>query len=118
MYINSWNELDLMDTSSRTGIISVIYQKSDKKDIANYRPISLLNLDYKIYTTILKNRMQKTLDRIIGKNQTAEIKNRTILHILSTIRDMIDLSNKLNKKLSLISLDFLKAFERILASSF
>ena len=35
-------------------------KKSNKKGIANYRTISLLNLDYKIYTIILKNRMQKS----------------------------------------------------------
>ena len=27
------------------------YEKDDKKDIANYGAISLLNLDYKIYAT-------------------------------------------------------------------
>ena len=92
-----------MGSSSRTGIISVIYKKGDKKDIPNYRQISLLNLDYKIYTTILKNRMQKTLGKIIGENQTAAFKNRTILH---TLWDIVDLSSKVDKKLSL---DFLKA---------
>ena len=34
--------------------------------------------------------MQQTLDNIIGEIQTAAIKNRTILHTLSTIRDIID----------------------------
>ena len=43
------------------------------------------NLGYKIYTAILKNHMQKTLDAILGENQSVAAKNRTILHKFSTI---------------------------------
>ena len=44
------------------------------------------NLGYKIYTAILKNHMQKTLDAIIDENQSVATKNKTILHTFSTIR--------------------------------
>ena len=57
--------------------------------------------------------MPQILNNIIGENQTAAIKNRTIFHTLSTVRDIIDVSNKLNKNLSVISLDFFKAFDRL-----
>ena len=57
--------------------------------------------------------MPQILNNIIDENQTAAIKNRTILHTLSTVRDIIDVSNKLNKNLSVISLDFFKAFDRL-----
>ena len=39
------------------------------------------NLGYKIYTAILNNHMQATLDAIIGENQSAAIKNNNITHI-------------------------------------
>ena len=46
-----------------------------------YVNLNYTNLGNKIYTTILKYHMQLTLDAIIGENQSAATKNRTILHI-------------------------------------
>ena len=54
------------------------------------------NLGYKIYTEILKNRMQTTLDAIIGENQSAAVKNRAKLHMFFTIRYVIDVSHNLS----------------------
>ena len=62
-----------MGVTSKRGIISVN-----------------INFDLKISTTILKNYIQKTFDAIIGENQSNAIKNRTILHTFSTIRDVTD----------------------------
>ena len=55
-----------------------------------YISLDYKSLGYKTYTTFLKKHMQKTLDAIIGQNQSAAIKNKTILHTFSTIRDVID----------------------------
>ena len=69
-----------------------------------YINLNYTNLSYKIYTIILKNHMQKTLDAIIGKNQSVATKIRTILHTFPTTRDVIDVPHTLN--LALISLKF------------
>ena len=61
-----------------------------------YINLNYTNLGYKIYTTILKNHMQKTLDASIGENQSVGTKSRTILCKFSTIRDVIDIPYKSN----------------------
>ena len=62
------------------------------------------NLEHKSYTTIFKNYMQKILDAITDENQSVATKNRRILHLFSTTRDVIDVPLKLI--LALISLNF------------
>ena len=50
----SYYKLVTVGVNPRTGVIFVIYEKGDKKGILKDRLISLLNLDCKIYTPILK----------------------------------------------------------------
>ena len=45
-----------------------------------YINLGYKKLDYKIYTTILKNHMQKTLDAIISEIHPDAIKNHNITH--------------------------------------
>ena len=49
--------------------------------------------------------MQKTLDAIVGENQSVATKNRTILHTFSTIRDGVNVTY-----LALKSLTFCERF--------
>ena len=53
-----------MGVTSRTGIISVIYKKLIKTTLQTTDP----------YTIFLKDQLQKTLDAIIGENQSAAIR--------------------------------------------
>eukprot|EP00962_Isochrysis_galbana_P050080 scaffold21547_cov111-Isochrysis_galbana.AAC.5 len=42
--------------------VSVLYKKGDTRDVRNYRPITLLQVDYKIYSKVLVKRMKTVLD--------------------------------------------------------
>jgi hypothetical protein len=46
-----------IDQSFAEARMILLYKKKDIRDIENYRPITLLNTDYKIYTTILTKRL-------------------------------------------------------------
>ena len=53
----------------KAGIIKLIPKYPPYNEIENFRPISLLNLDYKIFTKIISNRIQPILEKIIHDSQ-------------------------------------------------
>lgn len=99
--------------TQRRGVISLLFKKGDRTQLQNWRPITLLNTDYKILTKALTNRLKHTLSFLVHTDQTACIPGRTINDNLRLIQDAITYANEMNIPLALISVDQLKAFDRV-----
>ena len=111
-FSESLSEGELSTTQTRA-IIRLIHKKEDKKLLKNWRPISLLNTDYKILTTTLAKRLQTILPKMINSDQTAYIKDRYIGQNIRLINDVIDFSLQNDTHGSIIFLDFEKAFDSL-----
>ena len=72
-----------------------------------------LNYDYKILTKTLANCLQSSLIDIIGTEQTAIVRGRTIIENLQLNRDIISFVNLNNLEVAIITLDYEKAFDRV-----
>ena len=109
---NALNNKD-MSESMREGLITLIYKgKGNREDIKNWRPISLLNTDYKIISKILAGRVKKCLDKIININQTCG-SNRDIQNNILSIQTIIEHIEISGNTCAMALIDQKKAFDRL-----
>ena len=99
--------------SGREGIISLIPKKSDSRFLKNWRPITLLCMEYKLLAKVLANRIKPCLDTLISKDQNAFVGGRNITTNVRKLIDLVYLCDK--KKIAdlILSIDFMKAFDRV-----
>ena len=99
--------------SQLEGVIVLIKKSSNAKDIKHFRPITLLNCDYKILARIVANRLRPFYEKTIHKAQTAGVSGRSIITCIKDIRDIIEFKRTESKKGGILSLDFEKAFDSV-----
>jgi hypothetical protein len=103
-----------LNISQRRGIITLIPKpQKDLELLKNWRPITLLNQDYKYLTKILANRLEQTLQHIISTDQSGFVKGRYIGCNIQRLQNMIQMCKKEQINGSLINIDFEKAFDTI-----
>lgn len=112
--INTCFEGGSLSETMKTSVTRLIYKKrGDIKDLKNWRPISLLNVDYKICSKAITMRLSKVLDSIIHPDQTCSVPGRSISNNTCLLRDVLDFIDQTNETGILVSLDQEKAFDRV-----
>uniref|UniRef100_A0A803TEV0 Reverse transcriptase domain-containing protein n=1 Tax=Anolis carolinensis TaxID=28377 RepID=A0A803TEV0_ANOCA len=95
--------------------ISLIHKENtEPTEIKNYRPISLLNHDYKIFTTIMAERLKNFMRKWISEEQVGFLPNRQIKDNIRILIDTIEYYEKHNEKqMALLFIDAEKAFDKV-----
>jgi hypothetical protein len=103
-----------LSIDQRRGIINLIPKKDkDIRLLKNWRPISLLNTDYKVLTKCLASRLKKILPTVIHPDQVAYLKGRYIGQNIRTIIDIMHYTEEKDLGGLIAFLDFEKAFDSI-----
>ena len=110
---NESHEPGLLPESQRNSVMSLIFKKDDDEDIANYRPITLTNVDYRILAFTLAQRMQNIMKNIVNTDQSAYIKGRYMGTSIRLVDDVIKYYELASKSGILFMLDFTKAFHTL-----
>ena len=113
MIVDSYRDERLHSTANE-GVISLIPKKNkDVRFIQNLRPISLLNVDYKIIEKVLATRIKDILLYIIHDNQKGFLAGRHIAVNIRKILDIIQHVEAHDLPGIILSADFQKAFDRV-----
>jgi len=102
-----------LPASMKASVTRLVHKKDDKRNLKNWRPISLLNVDYKICSKAISLRLAKVLGSIVDPDQTCSIPGRSIFSNLALLRDTLAFIERTNEKGILVSLDQEKAFDRV-----
>ena len=103
-----------LSISQRQGIIRLIPKKDkDPSNLKNWRPLSLLNVNYKIATKALALRLKKVLPQIIRNAQTGYIEGRFIGQNIRQISDILSFAAEQNIEGIATFFDFEKAFDSL-----
>ena len=105
----------LLSSSQREGCTVLLYKGDGPRElVSNYRPITLLNADYKILAKLLATRMGSALGEVIHPTQTAFVPGRWIGENILAHLDECDLLEELaTVPGAIVFTDFSKAYDTL-----
>ena len=113
LYMNCYMK-NTLPKSMRESIVKLVPKKGDLRDIQNWRPISLLNCDYKILSKVIYNKIIGFLNDKIHSAQKGGLPGRNILGVHYNIKSALEfVKDRRLKQLAIMKIDWEKAFDNV-----
>lgn len=90
-----------------------IYKKKDPTNISNYRPITLLNTDYKLLTKTLALQIVELIHQLIHPDQARFIPKRPIFNHIRLASMITNYAEVLEEDRAIVALDQEKVYDKI-----
>ena len=104
----------LLSITQTQGIITCLPKPNKARNILkNWRPISLLNVIYKLMSSAIANRLKTVLNKLINQDQKGFITGRYIGENIRVVYDVLFESKQQQIPGFLLSIDFQQAFDSI-----
>ena len=102
-----------LSNSQRQAFVKLLPKFSHPSSVKDWRPISLLNVDYKILATVIANRLKPLLQNYISDEQQCGLPNRHLFNNHLNIKSALQYANDISHPLAVVQIDFKKAFDSI-----
>ena len=96
-----------------TGWMCPLFKKKDPTDIKNYRPIIVLNTDYKFLTKVLALQLMESADTLIHEDQAGFVLRRSIFNHIQLAKAILNYAEIVGEDGAIVALDQEKAYDRI-----
>ncbi|GBP04929.1 RNA-directed DNA polymerase from mobile element jockey [Eumeta japonica] len=96
-----------------TSDIILLFKKESPLDIGNYRPISLLAIIYKLFSSIILKRISNDIDKKQPKEQAGFRLSFSTMDRIQTLEQIIEKYREYNRSLYVAFIDYSKAFDSI-----
>ena len=96
-----------------SGWMCPIYKKKDPTEISNYRPITLLNTDYKLMTKTLALQLVEPIHKLVHPDQAGFIPKRSIFNHIRLANTIINYAEVMEVDGAIVALDQEKAYDKI-----
>jgi hypothetical protein len=94
-------------------MLTLIPKVDNASKMKQFKPISLLNCSFKMFSKLLSLRLEKVCQRLVANEQSAFIRGRYILESVVVAHEVVHSVHKSKEPGVIIKLDYEKVYDRV-----